>query len=704
METDVTIKFTIEIYKNEIQQDNYKYHDVRENYSPYILFGLDGSFKNTNNLQVFVDKKIENNIYEIKGDLYELNKIPSDASLISEIFIMNVEGKVLSIARIAFAFANLKLMSKGQKMKLVYKNERNENEIILFMKIKEIEIKKEFNEDNNLIAITEEKISNIERYVGKMVEKWHKNDYELFGDNYYFDTTDIWVKCAITIGPHRPLNSFINFKDDLESNEEFWVNILEKVAFINLLENKPKKLDDFKDSNLSELIDFFYEDLDINKKVYMLADMFTIVASNLIYNTDNVIHINKNKEITDDFYNVFEGAGDCEDFSNFMLYSQHAFQHTNFKNKTLKKMKKIANCYIFNLTLCGVRCGSISKLCEDGEDSVGSHMCMSMLSKYWLLNGDKNDDNFGRILLNPHQKNEEITKNLNKIYNYELEQGNIQKELPYFVICEGTGFTDPSSKDNENSLKYKSFSRTYKKFSDLKSTIKTRIYHPYGKEKSNFYVYVLVLTTNFFIKHMKYPCDIKSLTCSYNKKANLNKLDDSDERYFIRGCHHTDMIKNDEDIIFIPIPKSKDFKEYMQIVETCSKPNLKPLPLILENNNFKPRHYDKDGKYTPPTPNVPNTFKNKIIEKIRSKGLELKSSYRDKYEILEKGEVIYFTVTTSCMDLFLENVKTLISNGVNVLYIENVELTSVCSYFLVCVETKEKLKSILESEKFTLKK
>lgn len=447
---EIKIVFTLKLLKYSFKYDvpDIKTYKILPNLNPYLVFLFDGSIISqginvemsgiSSNLKI--DEKEEHELSGVLNTKYK--ELPYDSLISCCLMAPNITDESLwTHVRIAECFLELRDFINGNKqipMSFMNIERREVCKVMLYVKNIKTDMKMTKFTNGNIYYLKEFR-NSIQNFTIKNVIEWSKNDSKLF--KYYFnDTNDIFVKMRISIGINKPLNSFILF-DDFDTNEEFWINLLTNTAIINMLELKYGKLNEHKESGILQLIDSFLYSLDKKSRICFIVDFFTLTACNLIYNLDNYIDYDGVKQFIEDFSNVYEGSGDCEDLARFIMYVFSAFMKFGiFDNKTLNFIRKEADKYIAFLNNAGVTGAAQSEIIEKDDDSTGSHMNVVFISKKGLFDGEKNEKMFGRIIFNPDQNNEDISSSLNNIYQYEKEKGNLDSTgYPEFLISEGTG-------------------------------------------------------------------------------------------------------------------------------------------------------------------------------------------------------------------------------------------------------------------------
>lgn len=698
------ILFSLSVVQNNIVQDEYiNEYLTREEVEPYFEFGLCGSFSESDNLKINV-KDASKSKFELEGELHdEYTKMPYDASIISKLFIINTtDVNLIALTNAGTVYTPIKDLKKDGKVTLKYINQRNELECTVVMKVESIEMDFEVEEKQKDVYYKFESTNKkIEKFTISEVIAWNKSDDHL-KLQFYDNTFDIFIKCAVTNYPHNPLVSYVTFRDG-DSNEECWLNILKYVGVINMIENKFEKLKEHENSTIYNLIHAYFQSLDQKEQMGFSVDLFTLMASNLIYNYDNVIHIkNRRKELIDTFDDAAErGADDCEGFGRYMMRCYHEFSKTVFQNKTLNAIKKLLNNYIACLVNCGVKAAKMG--IDEDEDNVGSHMNMGFLSKKWIFEGEKNEKQFGKIIIDVTKVSKEEVEQLKKIYEYEKEMDHLNGETPFFP-AEGTGFFNATDKSNNRQHLYDEFNIRTSKYEKSKGRLRKRMFQPSSKKM--FFLYFFVITFNYFNLH-KHACSYCSFTFTYSLEVNDEKLPESSTKHYIRGVHYRDMMQYCKDVLLLPVPKTQDLKLLNQIVKTIARLNLKGVPLALENGKPKKLYKENNKNYIPPTPNISDKVFEKLKVRIKNKGFTLNSgTYKEIYDVLKEEDVLYIMVSSSCMDETLEDIKSIQENeNMTLLYLEKIDLTTVCSFFLCCFKIlMNEDTNILESRKLTTEK
>jgi len=170
-----------------------------------------------------------------------------------------------------------------------------------------------------------------------------------------------------------------------------------------------------------------------------------------------------------------------------------------------------------------------------------------------------------------------------------------------------------------------------------------------------------------------------------------------DDNSYISGCKYIDFVNGEECINFIAAPKSKDFENFLKIIKRIAKNQIKKIPLFKNDDYYKPRALEINKEFVPPTPNISKKVEKQLIKdleynlsKIYNKEFKInKGNYDEVYKMLTTENIIYYKIYSSAMRYIFDCLMNFLKEKYyELIYIQKVDLTSVCSFFLLCFQKK----------------
>lgn len=668
----MNLKFKLELKKLDYSftKPSIDNERITGSYKPFLLAGFDDAIEmkeleyiplNTGT-KVATDILNPNRVYSVTG-VPRGNIIPYDTKFSYNFFILQENySKVPAYQRLGEARIGIRNILPNRIFKLEFKNKLNKLVVVIYMTIVEFKVVGKAEEKNNNVLqdITENK-SKIEQKVNLHINQWFKSYRKLF-TNYHNGTKNVFVLMDFNYNGFRPTTAYLTMNLN-PSNEAFYKHIFESVMLINWVEvGQGMKLKE--PTNQKEFIENLYiifSKLTILQQLNVLMDMAVLISTSSVYLGDFVELGNGSRKTVEDFFNCCEGSDDCEGLANFIMYVIDTFTMSGpYKNNILERLRMLRMRYILFLSLDGVSSPSLGH--ENNEDKVGgklfyfinpsitAHMNCIIVRKGWIFEGDVNEDQVGKIIINPlfEDKRDTILRQLIKIKNYEKSSGYLKstmngEKLPNLGILEGTGFFNGSGQKNPLAFFYnfiKKLINSYGNDTDmdralkfrLRTKMKSKIYHEATK-KSSFFKLFIVELTKFFTHHVKYPCNIPSLTLTYRLEYNRKVMRNSNMDGYIYGVNYIDLINANPNIRLLANAPYPNFKEYIELSDRLSKSRLKYNPLYLIKgktgiSKFRKRKLDKYAKeHIPSPPNVAESVTRRIHKDLNK---QLKRLYPNR--------------------------------------------------------------------------
>lgn len=643
-----------------------------KNYPRYLLFGFNESYDNTKLYRLLTQsipqKKDggETTDYLLVGDLndpfevpksflqnqfkssYDPNTIYPDvydpfACIVCEfrVPIQKTNGKVVMSRQGKVVVAYIDQIHVEQTHHIIMKNRNSQIMVEFDLKIKAFEC---WRENSEITRETLRTFSRNKQFIQSLRE-WIWEDHKKITKKWIHDASrrsssfkrnapgmerfDLWSDPSF-LGV-RPTNSYLFYRIST-SNELYW----KKLVHYELLCRKTEydvspDLDDDK----------FFDSLSTNDQVAVLVDIHGCVSVNTPYCSDYIVNPEDGSlKSTDEYSNICEGCGDCDDLAANIAFSFLIFQKWGYdaqkkgglgiQSSTLQKLWKFTQYYVCSLTIAALRLPS-----DDKSPKIDNHVTTLFTLKLWLLNQvdvRQIEDSETSLNLARIKQTEEAMGNLRTTIKRISSDGmrEIDDPLPVILFGEATGKIypfDTSVYCPPQILKSqeKSFSRPIRY-----STMQGRIYH---SKKQQFHLRYFLLITNFFITHPTSPTNLPTLYFSYRPKDNLDP-------YYVsewKGVTSSDLYKlnkqrreteddDDDDVVLIPQAQFGNFENDVRTIQAISRDKFSFTPCISYNqsNTTKDKYpYETNGRsvnsmiYESYLPQIPKNTESGVISTVQ---------------------------------------------------------------------------------------
>jgi hypothetical protein len=322
---------------------------------------------------------------------------------------------------------------------------------------------------------------------------------------------DIWMQKAFA--EERPLNVFLMVEPE-PTNEEHWQQRFEYV-----MAQKQVEYGVLEKYNTNHVI-FYMEKMDAREQHAVYAEMMPAVSVNTTYVSDYILELDGTLTPSDDWSNICEACGDCDDSSGATYESTMAFLRCGaelkgqFKNEALAYMWKYMACrYICNLVLSALNRPWLS------QDAVCCHLTALFLHKAWQFSHIAQDmipDKETRDNLCFLREIEDHRGNLTTTITYKKKT----TEQPMMLMGEGTGYIYPYSADDYYPPTQEKWQPRILKDGLVWPYIRKRMYH---SKNWKFHMRYIMAFTNYYIEHPELPVNLPSFYFTYanGKEPNI---------------------------------------------------------------------------------------------------------------------------------------------------------------------------------------
>lgn len=362
--------------------------------------------------------------------------------------------------------------------------------------------------------------------------------YDLFTDHSFWED--------------RPINAYL-FNRFRESSAQYWIRIFEYVMMIRKTEYG---LESSVDSTK------MYMGLPLREQLAVMTDMFSSVSVSTVYLSDYILDIKTGLlTMTDDFSNVCEGSGDCEDMHLCIYDCAHSFVRFCEKNKgvfdsepALDSISQHATLYNCCLCLSALNCPS-SK-----PPKMVCHMTALFLHTKWMLNHIDTNQISDMETIDGLQRIRQVEAASGHLKDRVINKSNPSASELYtpVLFAEGTGFIYPYQEDDYSPKQYldKKPRKRQIPFPGLK-------YRKYQSNDWKYHLRYILLITNFFIDYKKAPkVNLPSMYFSYRPQTtNIgNTLSESSERGIESNDLYAENHTPTREIVLIPQVQFSDVK------------------------------------------------------------------------------------------------------------------------------------------------
>lgn len=624
------VKFTLSNYTNFLptqtpRHTGKKDHFIvdEERYPQYLRMGLNESYDETNSERIPVksiptDSK-ETDVYEIRGVLDSKFIIPDH--YVRD--VMNLNPKVkkeLQFDPFAGIFIELHVAVKSDEYPTVMP--RHSKVMVGYMD--QISIQKTFyikitNQRGNVLSQVQVNIKSIdystnesydpkkkiesESNAMRSVREWIQEEGAKITKEFFRKASnrsyrfkkwgegmrrfDLFVEPSFMGG--RSINSFIYFRIS-KSNEAFWKRILSFVLSC-------KKTEYGVDLSVDD--EEFFSSLSEHEKGAVLVEVCCSISVNMTYHSDYILTPEGMLLDTDDYSNVCEGSGDCDDLALFILYlfetfrklgyDLHSMNHEesklnggHFKSKALESLWELSKKY-----QC---CLSITTLGQPSSKtkSICNHVSTQFLHKKLLID-----------LVDLRQVDSQTAQNVLLVREYEEKMGNLEtskivsrksgerEQYPMVLFGEGTGMIYPYQTDvyfpKEYEKNRQNLSKCPIEFRNLRGKM-------FQSKKFQFHVRYTLLITNFFITH-PIKTNLPTFYFSYRPKDNLDPDYESEMKGVDSGdlfaYNNTEKLEKMKDrVVLIPQVTFDDLYHAEHIIRVISRDKLAFTPLVAFSDNL----------------------------------------------------------------------------------------------------------------------
>jgi hypothetical protein len=380
-----------------------------------------------------------------------------------------------------------------------------------------------------------------------------QNEFNEMFSNQFEGTENMFVFQDYNFFHVRPLCCFLDIKLQ-PSNENYWVHMFDLVM-------KLYKSDNNIDIKLDDKI--LWGKMNVTEQLSIMVDMCIIIANNVTYLGDFIERPNGKVEYREDFANINENSGDCEDMANFISYVFRTFRATGpYVHYALHKLHQLSFRYECILALSTVNRPSMR---GEDESSYTAHMTTYFVHK--------------RFLLDSMIVKGEFKEDIKKLYEYENEHGylnlktdefEISEILPLVLRGEGTGDLEATGKKQNKNPK-------------LSPNAKVKMYQAMDNN-SVFLIFALIGITNFFIYHKAFPVNIPTFAFTYERSNNTKLNPNFTEDGYVYGVVHSDLMQNQSAIRFISLLAFQEFETFKSLSRVSARNKFMYPPLYKEDN------------------------------------------------------------------------------------------------------------------------
>lgn len=289
--------------------------------------------------------------------------------------------------------------------------------------------------------------------IKSMNENYKKDAFQIFQNEFIF--TDniyrrIYTFSDVTLKWQTFLNSYLMFEYK-ETNQLYWSYLFVKIMNIFRVENT------IENADIITNFDLWKNKLTLQEKISIFSDMISFASVGTSYMADYIYDNNGKKINIEDWSNIHEGSGDCEDLARFIYYCFNTFKNLKIKNmddemsQILAELSYISDHYIPSVALMGVYSASMDPSNKNMIKKKTAHLTHLLIHKNWIFNNSSNS--FYKLSENDSEKFHLLLDREHEYFSNEhvsFDKNNLKRveRMPNFIISEGTGFFKSYGSEN----------------------------------------------------------------------------------------------------------------------------------------------------------------------------------------------------------------------------------------------------------------